>query len=102
MSDTLHAIFHVIEVDEYQQGSTVNLMASVEESDDNKALWAGTPDGLITIQVTNMDAVAQFKPGQVFSVDFTPMDVSDEGDETPPEEPVMPPAGTPDAGLPTS
>jgi hypothetical protein len=44
------------------------------ESEENKAFYAATPGGFITLSVVNAAAAEQFTVGQEFYVDFTPAD----------------------------
>lgn len=42
------------------------------ESEENKAFYAATPGGSITLCVVNPAAAAQFEVGKEYYVDFTP------------------------------
>ncbi|HYE59074.1 MAG TPA: hypothetical protein VD948_11240 [Rhodothermales bacterium] len=41
-------------------------------SDEDKAFWAATPSGEITLGTCNAEAVKQFDLGAAYYVDFTP------------------------------
>lgn len=60
------------------QGDVVNITlfpvggAAGGESEENKAFFAATPGGYITLGVVNERAAAQFEVGKAYYVDFTP------------------------------
>jgi hypothetical protein len=55
-----------------EKSGSVVLTPVTSGSEENKVFWKYTPSGRIEMQVSNMDALAQFQPGQEFYVDFTP------------------------------
>lgn len=42
-----------------------------QETSENLAFWEATPNGEITMQITNPQTAEQFKPGDEYYVDFT-------------------------------
>ncbi len=79
---TVRAKFVVTEVQDAgwnnEQGEVKNITlfpvggAAGGESEENKAFYAATPGGFITLSVVNERAAAQFEPGRAYYVDFTP------------------------------
>lgn len=51
---------------------SVTLSPVYSGSEENKAFFAATPSGEITMLINNKIASAQFKPGQAYYVEFTP------------------------------
>lgn len=55
-----------------EQPGSVILAPVTAGSEENKTFWKYTPSGRIEMQVSNMAALSEFKPGTEFYVDFTP------------------------------
>jgi hypothetical protein len=75
---SVRAKFFVQEVAHNTNGGRVTLSA-VCRGEDNKTWSQYTPSGQITMGVLNEAALAQFKPGEEFYVDFTPAPKGQEG-----------------------
>ncbi len=52
----------------------VRLSAVVDDSPENKSWSKWTPNGEVTLSITNPDAIDAFVPGKTYFVDFTPAD----------------------------
>lgn len=69
---SVRAKFSVSFVD--QQHKTVYLAPVYSGSDENKAFFAATPGGQISLNTVNDAALSQFENGKEFYIDFTPAD----------------------------
>lgn len=70
---TVRAKFQVQSITEQQGGlKTVQLHPVTSGSPENAEFFKWTPSGSIQLGVLNPAAAEQFKPGDVFYVDFTP------------------------------
>jgi len=71
---SVRAKFKCTSVTENEGGlKTVNLQAVTSGSPENEKFFKWTPSASIQLSTLNPDAAAQFKPGQQFYVDFTPV-----------------------------
>lgn len=73
---TVRAKFIVASVTQYAGFKGVTVILSPvnpqhQETPENLAFWEATPNGEITMQITNEQAAERFKPGEEFYVDFT-------------------------------
>lgn len=68
---TVRAKFKVESVTTNENGGSVRLAPVVSGSAENERFFKWTPWGAIDIGTINAEALAQFKPGAEFFVDFT-------------------------------
>ena len=68
---TVRAKFRVDEVAATVSGSTVRMSAVTSGSEENKTFFKWTPSAQLSMGTVNVDAAAEFKPGDEFYVDFT-------------------------------
>lgn len=63
-------------ITQYTGGTKQAVLAAVTDNGDpeNKAFWSATPNGQITIGVSNPAAAAVFEVGKSYYVDFTEAD----------------------------
>lgn len=76
METTVRAKFIVTSVTHYAgfKGAKVALTPvnpQHQETSENLAFWEATPNGEITMQITNPQAAERFQPGDEYYVDFT-------------------------------
>lgn len=67
----VRAKFDCTEVLKTTEGGSVKLHPVVSGSAENEAFYKYTPGGHIQLSTINLDALAQFEPGQSYYVDFT-------------------------------
>jgi hypothetical protein len=80
MPATTRAKFQVNGIEFSQYGGmkqpTVKLSAVTAQTEpdnpENKAFWSATPQGQVSLTVTNPDAAEIFELGKTYYVDFTP------------------------------
>jgi len=63
--------FRVSSVEHHEGGNrSIKLMTVYGDSPENKAFFASTPSGAITVSLVKPEVAAQFEPGAEFFVDF--------------------------------
>lgn len=76
----VRAKFKVLSVAQHEgDGRTIQL--SAVSGDENKTWSKWTPSGSLSMFVNNPDAYDQFKPGDVFFLDFTPAPATEAGEK---------------------
>lgn len=74
---SVRAKFSVYSKKEIVGGTEVEMTPVIEMNNpnsENHYFWKATPNGRITMFITNMDAVDTFQVGKPYYVDFTPAD----------------------------
>ncbi len=71
---SVRAKFKVDQISAMEGGSRIDLSAVMNGSPENEEFFKYTPSGKIQLSTVNPNAVAQFREGQEFYVDFTPVE----------------------------
>lgn len=64
--------FKVTALTHFENGNEIKLSVVYGDSPENKAFYASTPGGTITVSVVKPEVAAQLPLGKEFYVDFTP------------------------------
>lgn len=72
MSQIVRARFRVEEVTSYanSDGKTIKMRPVTGSEGEDKAFWEATPNGELTMYISNKAVVDLFKPGDKIDVDF--------------------------------
>lgn len=74
---TTRCKFRVTSVEYHEGGNrSIKFTTVWGDSPENKAFFASTPSGAITVSVVKPEVAAQFEPGAEFFVDFTEAEVA--------------------------
>ena len=69
--DRIVARFAVKSVTQHRGGAEVCLFAMTEGDESDRAFWEATPAGEIRMDLVRGDIAAEFKPGDVYNVEFS-------------------------------
>jgi hypothetical protein len=65
----------------HHEGESRTVALGAVSGDENKTWSKWTPSGSLSINITNPEAFDQFKPGDIFFLDFTPAPATEAGEK---------------------
>lgn len=68
----IRAKLRAVSVDSTSNGDNVNMLAVIDDSEENESFSDATPSASLTMWVSNPSARGAFMEGREYYVDFTP------------------------------